>query len=189
MTWTHHQIQVAEEQEGKGKSWEGYKLSFLPLFQSSIFSLPVCVYLSVFNTCVLSQNIVLGHSERSSSEKVGRESRRADWRVFFCSSLLEARLWMSWTLTVRGEVREGIRNRNPGSECTFPLMWGWLPWPRRTGNQSLIFTGRIDTESETPILWPPDAKNWLTGKDPDTGKDWRQQEKGMTEDKMIRWHH
>ena len=47
------------------------------------------------------------------------------------------------------------------------------------GNQSWIFTGRTDVEAETPILWPPDAKNWLTGKDPDAGKDWRQEEKGM----------
>ena len=57
------------------------------------------------------------------------------------------------------------------------------------GNQSWIFTGRTDAEAETPILWPPDVKNWLIGKDPAAGKDWRQEEKGMTEDKMVRWHH
>ena len=45
--------------------------------------------------------------------------------------------------------------------------------------------GRTDTEAETPVLWPPDVKNWLTGKDPDAGKDWRQEEKGMTEDEMV----
>ena len=56
------------------------------------------------------------------------------------------------------------------------------------GNQSLIFIGRTDVEAETPILWPPDVKNWLIGKDPDTGKDWRQ-EKGPTEDEMVGWHH
>ena len=55
-------------------------------------------------------------------------------------------------------------------------------------NQSWISIGRSDVEAETPILWPPDVKNWLTGKDPDAGKDWRQ-EKGMTEDKMAGWHH
>ena len=53
------------------------------------------------------------------------------------------------------------------------------------GNQSWIFIGRTDAEAETPILWPPDAKNWLIGKDPDAGKDWRQEEKGMTEDEMV----
>ena len=57
------------------------------------------------------------------------------------------------------------------------------------GNQSWIFTGRNDAEAETPMLWPPDAKNRLTGKDPDAGKDWRWEEKGMTEDEMVGWHH
>ena len=57
------------------------------------------------------------------------------------------------------------------------------------GNQSWIFIGRTDAEAETPILWPPAAKNWLIGKDPDAGKYWRQEEKGTTEDKMIEWHH
>ena len=57
------------------------------------------------------------------------------------------------------------------------------------GNQSWIFIGRTDAEAETPILWPPDAKNWLIGKDLDAGKDWRWEEKGTTEDKMVGWHH
>ena len=52
-------------------------------------------------------------------------------------------------------------------------------------NQSWIFIVRTDAQAETPILWPPDAKNWLLGKDPDAGKDWRQEEKGMTEDEMV----
>jgi len=57
------------------------------------------------------------------------------------------------------------------------------------GNQSWIFIGRTDAETETPILWPPDMKNWLFGKDPDAGKEWRQEEKGTTEDEMVGWHH
>ena len=57
------------------------------------------------------------------------------------------------------------------------------------GNQSWIFIGRTDANAETPILWPPDAKSWLTGKYPDAGKEWRQEEKGTTEDKMVGWHH
>ena len=56
------------------------------------------------------------------------------------------------------------------------------------GDQSWVFIGRTDAEAETPILWPPDAKSWLIGKDPDAGKDWGQ-EKGMTEDEMVGWHH
>ena len=75
-------------------------------------------------------------------------------------------------------------------------MWCWrrllrVPWTARRsnqihpkGDQSWIFIGRTDNEAETPILWPPDVKNWLLGKDPDAGKDWRQEEKGM---KRMRW--
>ena len=57
------------------------------------------------------------------------------------------------------------------------------------GNQSWIFIWRTDTEAEVPILWPPDTKNWLIGKNPDAGKDWRQEEKGRTEDEIAGWHH
>ena len=57
------------------------------------------------------------------------------------------------------------------------------------GNQFWIFTGRTDAEVEDPILWPPDVKNWLIGKDPDAGKEWRQEEKGTTEYEMVGWHH
>ena len=57
------------------------------------------------------------------------------------------------------------------------------------GDQSWVFIGRTDVEAETPILWPPDAKNWLIWKNPDAGKDWGQEEKGTTEDEMVGWHH
>ena len=57
------------------------------------------------------------------------------------------------------------------------------------GNQSWIFIGRTDAEAEAPILWPPNAKSWLIWKDSDAGKDWGQEEKGMTEDEMVGWHH
>ena len=56
-------------------------------------------------------------------------------------------------------------------------------------DQSWVFIGRTDAEAETPILWPPHAKSWLTGKDPDAGRDWGQEEKGTTEDEMAGWHH
>ena len=59
--------------------------------------------------------------------------------------------------------------------------------PKR--DQSWVLVGRTDVEAETPILWPPDAKSWLIGKDPDAGKDWGQEEKGTTEDGMVGWHH
>ena len=57
------------------------------------------------------------------------------------------------------------------------------------GDQSWMFIGGTDVEAETPILWPPDAKSWLLWEDPDAGKDWGQEEKGMTEDEMVGWHH
>ena len=57
------------------------------------------------------------------------------------------------------------------------------------GDQSWVFVGRTDVEAETAILWPPDAKNWLIWKDLDAGKDWGQEEKGLTEDEMVGWHH
>ena len=68
-----------------------------------------------------------------------------------------------------------------------PLNWIQPVHPK--GDQSWIFIGRTDAEAEAPILWPPDSKNWLTGKDSDAGKDWGQKEKGMTEDEMVGWHH
>ena len=57
------------------------------------------------------------------------------------------------------------------------------------GDQPCVFTGRTDFEAETPILWPPDAKSWFIWKDPDAGKDWGQEEKGMTKDEMVGWNH
>ena len=57
------------------------------------------------------------------------------------------------------------------------------------GNQSWIFTERTDAEAEALILWPPDAKSWLIGKDPDAWKDWEQEEKEVSEDEVVGWHH
>ena len=57
------------------------------------------------------------------------------------------------------------------------------------GNQPWTFIGRTDAEAEVPVLWPPDVKSWLIRKDPDAGKDWKQEEKGVTEDEMVGWHH
>ena len=62
-----------------------------------------------------------------------------------------------------------------------------LVYPK--GNHSWIFIGRTDAEAETPILWAPDEKSWLIGKDPDAGKDWRLEEKGLTEDEIVGWLH
>ena len=82
--------------------------------------------------------------------------------------------------------------------CFWTVVWKTLivPWTSRRsnqfqskGNQSWIFIGRIDAAAEAPILWSPNAKSSLLRKDPDARKDWRQEEKGMTEDEMVGWHH
>ena len=69
--------------------------------------------------------------------------------------------------------------------------WSIFTYGRKypKGNQSWIFIGRTDAETETPVFWPPDSKNWLIWKDPDAGKNWRWEEKGTTEDEIVGWHH
>ena len=84
--------------------------------------------------------------------------------------------WCFWTV-----VLEKILESPLGSKEIKPI--------NPKGNQSWMFIGRTDAEAETPIPWPPDVKNWLIGKDPDSGKDWRREEKGPTEDEMVGWHH
>ena len=69
-----------------------------------------------------------------------------------------------------------------------PLDWKEIQSVHPKWDQSWGFIGRTDVEAETPILWPPDVKSWLIWKDPDAGKDWRWEEKGMTEDEMVGWH-
>ena len=90
--------------------------------------------------------------------------------------LLHFTYWFFWTVVLEKTLES-------------PLDCKEIKLVHPKGNKSWLFIGRTDAEAETPILWPPDAKNWFTGKDPDAGKDWRQEEKGMTEDEMAGWHH
>ena len=83
--------------------------------------------------------------------------------------------WCFWTVVLEKTLES-------------PLEWKEIQLVNPKGNRSWIFIGRTDAEAETQILWPPDAKNWLVGKDPDAGKD-RWEEKGTTEDEMVGWHH
>ena len=97
--------------------------------------------------------------------------------------------WESWT----------IKKAEHWRIDAFEEVWCWrrllrVPWTARRSNQSILKEispgcSRTDMEAETPLLWPPDAKSWLIGKDPEAGKDWGQEEKGTTEDEMARWHH
>ena len=84
--------------------------------------------------------------------------------------------WCFWTVVLEKTLER-------------PLDWKEIQLVHLKGNQSWIFIGRTDAEAETPILWPPGAKNWLIWKDPDAGKDRRKEKKGTTEDEMVGWHH
>ena len=80
-----------------------------------------------------------------------------------------------------------LLNCGVGEDYQSPLDCKEIQPVNPKGNQSWMVIGRTDVEAESPILWPPDAKNWLIVKDPDAEKDWRQEEKGMIEDKMVGW--
>ena len=93
-----------------------------------------------------------------------------------CKESWALKSWCFWTVVLEKTL-----------EC--PLDCKEIQLVNPKGNQSWIFIGRTDAGAEAPILCPPDAKNWLTGEDPDAGKHWRQMEKGMTDDEMVGWHH
>ena len=82
-----------------------------------------------------------------------------------------------------------LLNCGVGETLESPLNCKAIQSVHPKGDRSWVFIGKTDVEAETPVLWPPDAKSWLIWKDPDAGKDWRQEEKGMTEDEMVGWHH
>ena len=84
--------------------------------------------------------------------------------------------WCYWTVLLE-KTLEG------------PLVCKEIQQVHPKGNQPWLFFGRTDAEVGVPILWPPDVKNWLTGKNPDAGKGWKQEEKGMIEDEMVEWYH
>ena len=97
------------------------------------------------------------------------------WEVDYKESWMPKN-WCFWTVVLDKTLENPLDCRN-------------IKPVHPKGDQSWIFIGRTDAEAETTILWPPDAKNWLIRKDPDAGKDWRLEEKGMPENKMVGWHH
>ena len=84
--------------------------------------------------------------------------------------------WCFWTVVLEKTLENHLDCKE--IQLVYPI-----------GNELWKFIGCTDAEAEISILWPPDVNNWLTGKDPDVGKDWRQEEKGITEDEMVGWHH
>jgi len=95
----------------------------------------------------------------------------------------------SWAIRKAEHRRIDVLSSGVGKTLESPLACKEIQPVNPKGNQSWIFTGRTDAEAEALILWPPDVKNWLFRKDPDPGKDWRQEEKGASEDEMVGWHH
>ena len=93
-----------------------------------------------------------------------------------CKESLAPKNWLFWTVVLEKTLESPLDSKE-----TQPV--------HPKGDPSWVFIRRTDAEAETPILWPPDAKNWLIGKNPDAGKDWRWKEKGMTEDEMVEWYH
>ena len=111
-----------------------------------------------------------------SSQGYGFSSSRVwMWELYYKESWA-AKNWCFWTVVLEKTLQSPL-------DCKEIQ----LVYPK--GNQSWVFTGRTDVEAETPILWPPHAKSWFIWKDPDAGKNWRREEKGMTEDEMVGWHH
>ena len=90
--------------------------------------------------------------------------------------------WCFWTVVLEKTLENPLDCKGIQSVLI-------LKDPDPKGDQSWVFIGRTDVETETPIIWPPDAKSWLIWKDPDARKDWGQEEKGTTEDEMVGWHH
>ena len=154
-----------------------YKLTTFLLFRctkfvSSLKSLPLGHWSSANNSKRLESSLPLDLSNRISltgfsSSHVWILDYKESWTL---------KNWCFWTVVLEKTLES-------------PLDWKEIQPVHPKGNQSWIFTGRTDAEAETPILWPLDVKNRLIGKDPDAGKDWRWEEKGMTEDEMVGWNH
>ena len=96
--------------------------------------------------------------------------------TFFHLANLHLKNWCCWTVVLEKTLES-------------PLDCKEIKPVNPKGNQPWIFIVRIDAEAEAPIIWPPDVKNWLIGKDPNAGKEWRQEEKGMAENEIVVWHH
>ena len=123
-----------------------------------------------------SRDITLPTKEGPSNQSYGFSSSHVwMWELDYKESCM-LKNWCFWTVVLKKTLESPLNCKE-----IHPI--------NPKGNQSWIFIGRTNAEAEAPILWPPDVKNWLIWKDPDAGKDWRQEEKGTTEDEMVGWHH
>ena len=122
----------------------------------------------------VAEHFITGHLKGPSSQSYGFSSSHA-WMWELKESWAQKN-WCFWTVVLEKTLES-------------PLDCKEIHPVHPKGDQSWVFIGRTDAEAETPILWPPDAKNWLIWKDPDAGKDWGQEEKGTTEEEMVGWHH
>ena len=93
-----------------------------------------------------------------------------------CKESWAPKNWFFWTVVLEKTLKSPLDSKE-------------IKLVNPKGDQLWIFIERTDAEAETPVLWPLDAESWHIGKDPDAGKDWRQEEKGTTEDEMVGWHH
>ena len=114
-------------------------------------------------------------NKQPSSEGYGFSSGHVWMWELDCEESWALKNWCFWTVVLEKTLENPLDCKEIQPVC-----------PR--GDQSWVYIGRTDVEAKTPILWPPDMKNWLIWKDPDAGKDWRQEEKEMTEDEMAGWH-
>ena len=112
----------------------------------------------------------------SSSQGYGFSSSHVCMWELDCKESWAPKNWCLWTVVLEKSLES-------------PLDCKEIQPVHPKGDQSWVFIGRTDAEAETPVLWLPDAKSWLIGKDPDAGRDWGQEEKGTTEDEMTGWHH
>ena len=131
--------------------------------------------MSNLDSILKSRDITLPTKVRSSQSYGFSNSRVWMWELDHKESSV-LKNWYFWTVVLKKMLES-------------PLDCKEIQPVHPKGDQSWIFIGRIDAEAETPILWPPDVKNWHIWKDPDAGKDWTWEEKGMTEDEMVGRHH
>ena len=121
-------------------------------------------------------NLIYFANKGASSQSYGFSSSHVRMSELDYKESWDPKNWWFWTVVLEKALES-------------PLDCKEIQPVHPKGNHSWIFIGRIDAEAETPILWLPDVKNWLIWKDPDAGKDWGQEDKGMTEDEMVGWHH